>query len=66
MLNLLQSPGEGERYEILRSLLTGSILAPDVSLKEVAVQTAALVAADLVDLVARAKAASFDRAMRDR
>ncbi|EMD34491.1 hypothetical protein CERSUDRAFT_97749 [Gelatoporia subvermispora B] len=57
-----EAPGEAERHEILRSLLSESVLAPDVSLKEIAVQTAALVAADLVDLVSRARAASFDRA----
>ncbi|OCH95204.1 AAA-domain-containing protein [Obba rivulosa] len=60
-----EAPGEAERHEILRSLLKESNLSPDVSLKEISVQTAALVAADLVDLVTRAKAASVERAMRD-
>lgn len=39
-------------------------LAPDVSLLNLATQTAALVASDLVDLVTRAKVASLDRVMR--
>lgn len=42
--------------------VTGNIvLAPDVTLKSLATQTAALVAADLADLVARAKAAATAR-----
>ncbi|CDO74862.1 hypothetical protein BN946_scf185004.g12 [Trametes cinnabarina] len=56
-----EAPGEAERYGILLSILADSNLAPDVSVKEVAVQTAALVAADLVDLVSRAKAAAVQR-----
>ncbi|KAI0781289.1 AAA-domain-containing protein [Trametes elegans] len=56
-----EAPGEAERYNILLSILADSTLAPDVSLTDLAVQTAALVAADLVDLVARAKAAAVQR-----
>lgn len=46
---------------MLETALQGSALSPDVSVKSVATQTAALVAADLVDLVQRAKLASTDR-----
>ena len=46
-------------------MLAGVTLAPDVSLKELAVQTAALVAADLVDLVSRAKFAAIQRCTSD-
>ena len=45
----------------MMSTLQDCALAPDVSVKDLAVQTAALVAADLVDLVARAKSASILR-----
>ena len=58
---VFEAPGEAERYDILLSILAGSTLAPDVSIKDLAVQTAALVAADLVDLVARAKSAAILR-----
>lgn len=59
----IEAPNEAERLEILKTAVAGhgAILAPDVSLKDVATQTAALVAADLADLVARAKMASVDR-----
>ncbi|TBU46999.1 AAA-domain-containing protein [Dichomitus squalens] len=58
---VFEAPGEAERYNILLSALADSTLAPDVSVKDLAVQTAALVAADLVDLVARAKSAAIVR-----
>ncbi|KAH9830946.1 AAA-domain-containing protein [Rhodofomes roseus] len=61
----LEAPGEAERHEILNSLLRSHIVAPDVSVKDVAVQTAALVAADLVNLVSRAQAAAAERAAKD-
>ncbi|RDB21464.1 Peroxisomal biogenesis factor 6 [Hypsizygus marmoreus] len=56
-----EAPGEGERYEILTCSLVDSVLAPDVSISSLAIQTAALVASDLVDLVARAKFAAIER-----
>ncbi|KAI0747694.1 AAA-domain-containing protein [Daedaleopsis nitida] len=62
---VFEAPGEAERYEILRSILADRTLAPDVSVKDLAVQTAALVAADLVDLVARATSASIQRSMHE-
>ncbi|KAI1788454.1 AAA-domain-containing protein [Ganoderma leucocontextum] len=58
---VFEAPGEAERYDILMSALADSTLAPDVSVKDLAVQTAALVAADLVDLVSRAKSAAILR-----
>ncbi|KAF8078217.1 AAA-domain-containing protein [Lyophyllum atratum] len=56
-----EAPGEEERYEILRCSLVDYILSADVSLRSLATQTAALVASDLVDLVARARFASIER-----
>jgi peroxin-6 len=46
---------------MLTIALRGAHLSPDVSLKHLATQTAALVAADLVDLVTRARLASAER-----
>ncbi|KAI0948498.1 hypothetical protein AcV7_009223 [Taiwanofungus camphoratus] len=60
-----EAPSESERYDILVSLLSDDLLGPDVSLRDLAVQTAALVAADLVTLVHRARSASIKRAMRN-
>ncbi|KAJ8469011.1 hypothetical protein ONZ51_g9275 [Trametes cubensis] len=60
---VFEAPGETERHAILLSALANCTLAPDVSVKDLAVQTAALVAADLVDLVNRAKAAAIQRSL---
>ncbi|GAA6055837.1 hypothetical protein JCM3770_004784 [Rhodotorula araucariae] len=59
----IEAPGEPERLAILRSLTASDLLAPDVSLRSLAVQTAALVANDLVDLVRRARAAAAERVL---
>ncbi|GAA5990325.1 hypothetical protein JCM10908_007319 [Rhodotorula pacifica] len=59
----LEAPGEPERLAILRRLTAGDLIAPDVSLRALAVQTAALVATDLVDLVRRARSAAVERVM---
>lgn len=59
-----EAPSEGARQEILNCLLSNATLAPDVSLSALALQTAALVASDLVDFVARTKSASIERAIR--
>lgn len=61
----LEAPGEAERHEILDCLLDDLIVAPDVSVKEIAIQTAALVAADLANLVSRTKTAAVERAVKD-
>lgn len=63
IVDVPQAPNEAERLQVLSTAVTqsGLILGPDVSLKDVATQTAALVAADLVDLVARARLASIER-----
>ncbi|THG96832.1 hypothetical protein EW026_g5078 [Hermanssonia centrifuga] len=58
---VFEVPEEGERHVILESLVHDVPLAPDVSLKEIAVQTAALVASDIVDLVVRGQHASVQR-----
>ncbi|BGP35154.1 peroxisomal assembly protein [Rhodotorula toruloides] len=57
----IQAPAEPERLAILRNLTASDIISPDVSLRSLAVQTAALVANDLVDLVRRARAAAAER-----
>ncbi|BGP19899.1 hypothetical protein JCM10213_008627 [Rhodosporidiobolus nylandii] len=59
----IEAPAEPERLAILRNLTSSDILAPDVSLRSLAVQTAALVANDLVDLVRRARAAAAERVL---
>ncbi|GAA5903296.1 AAA family ATPase peroxin 6 [Sporobolomyces salmoneus] len=59
----IEAPGEPERLAILQNLTSSEHLAPDVSLRSLAVQTAALVANDLVDLVRRAKAAAAERVL---
>ncbi|KDQ59383.1 hypothetical protein JAAARDRAFT_153154 [Jaapia argillacea MUCL 33604] len=59
-----QVPSEIERLDILSSLLLDVPTSPDVSPSMVARQTAALVAGDIVDLVARAKYASIERVVQ--
>ena len=61
-----QAPEEGERQRILDGLTQGLNLSPDVSLKDYAVQTAALVPLDLVDLVSRSEYAYLKRATHAR
>ncbi|KAJ7191062.1 AAA-domain-containing protein [Mycena pura] len=57
-------PNEAERHEILRSLLSETVLSPDVSLSKLATETAALVAGDIANLVRRAESLSVGRASR--
>ena len=64
--NSPQAPGELERQEILTTLVRDMHVAPDVSLEDYAIQTAALVPCDLVDLVSRSRYAYLKRAMRTR
>nr|ASF90227.1 hypothetical protein SPAR01853 [Bartheletia paradoxa] len=59
-----EAPGEPERLDILQTTLATTPIAPDVSLKSIATQTAALVASDLGDLVARARLAAMDRVLK--
>ncbi|KAF8876037.1 AAA-domain-containing protein [Gymnopilus junonius] len=59
-----EAPQEGERLEILQCLLANEMVASDVSLQNLATQTAALLAGDLRDLVIRAKSASIARAIQ--
>jgi peroxin-6 len=54
-------PGDSERLDTLSALLRETTLSSDVLLDSLAVQTAALVARDLVDLVGRAENAALDR-----
>lgn len=62
ILMISQAPNEEERLEILQALLWNSTLAADISLKDLARQTAALIAIDLSDLVFRAKLSALERA----
>ncbi|KAJ1019971.1 hypothetical protein NDA16_004252 [Ustilago loliicola] len=55
------APNEAERRAMLEITMQGSILGPDVELKGLATQTAALVAADLVNLASRSRLASVSR-----
>nr|CAG8450293.1 2321_t:CDS:10 [Entrophospora candida] len=57
----IEAPSEPVRLAILKQLTSDTPLGPDVSLTSLATQTAALVAKDLVDLVARAGLASIER-----
>lgn len=57
----INAPDENTRLQILQNLLRDSPLAPDISLSNLATQTAALVAKDLVDLVGRAGVLSLQR-----
>jgi peroxin-6 len=56
-----QAPDERERLQIIRSILSQTSIAADVDLESIAVQTAALVAQDLVSLVQRASSAAVSR-----
>lgn len=58
---MIDAPSEAERLAMLKGLLRHDILAPDVSLKSLAVQSAALVACDLVNMVDRARLAYVAR-----
>ncbi|KAF7295187.1 AAA domain-containing protein [Mycena indigotica] len=57
-----EAPNEDERREMLRILLSGTPLAPDVSLSRLATETAALVASDLTSLVQTAESRAVARA----
>jgi len=57
----LQAPGEALRCSMLQDILSQDTLTPDVSIKSLAVQTAALVAGDLVDLAHRARITAVQR-----
>ncbi|KAJ7081533.1 P-loop containing nucleoside triphosphate hydrolase protein [Mycena crocata] len=59
-----EAPNEVERHDMLRSLVAGNVLAPDVSLSKLATETAALVAGDIASLVQRAESISIERASR--
>ncbi|KAA1133328.1 peroxisomal assembly protein [Puccinia graminis f. sp. tritici] len=60
----IEAPSEAERLEIIKELLRKDSLAPDVSLKSIALETAGLVANDLVHLVAQARMAAVTRARK--
>ncbi|POW11224.1 hypothetical protein PSTT_05392 [Puccinia striiformis] len=58
----IEAPSEAERLEIIKELFRKDLLAPDVSLKSMALETAGLVANDLVHLVTQARMAAVTRA----
>ncbi|KAF8491938.1 AAA-domain-containing protein [Gautieria morchelliformis] len=58
-----EAPAELERLEILTQLLVDVPRAPDVSIKAIATQTAAMVAADLANLVTLTRSISLKRVM---
>ncbi|KAI8445291.1 P-loop containing nucleoside triphosphate hydrolase protein [Phakopsora pachyrhizi] len=55
------SPSEDERLMILKELTNDDNLSPDLDLKSVALESAGLVASDLVQLVSSARSASISR-----
>ncbi|KAF7722547.1 peroxisomal assembly protein [Apophysomyces ossiformis] len=57
----IEAPDEKARYQILENLTYECPIAPDVSLKSLATQTAALVSKDLVDLVGRTGVLALQR-----
>ncbi|KAL1743282.1 P-loop containing nucleoside triphosphate hydrolase protein [Schizophyllum fasciatum] len=59
-----EAPDEATRLAMLEILVAGLSISPDVSVAHLAQQTAALVAANLKDLVRHAKAAAIGRTMR--
>ncbi|PLW50684.1 hypothetical protein PCASD_00713 [Puccinia coronata f. sp. avenae] len=61
----IEAPSEAERLEIIQELLRRDLLAPDVSLKSIALETAGLVANDLVHLVSQARMAAVTRARKE-
>jgi peroxin-6 len=60
----IEAPDEKTRLQILENLTFACPLAPDVSMSSLATQTAALVAKDLVDLVARSGLLALQRINR--
>ncbi|ORZ23089.1 P-loop containing nucleoside triphosphate hydrolase protein [Absidia repens] len=61
---VIEAPDEKARLQILKNLTYSCPLAPDVSMSSLATQTAALVAKDLVDLVARTGLLALQRINR--
>lgn len=57
----LEAPNESERYAMLQICLQDATLSADVDVHNLATQTAALVASDLIDLVSKAQMACVDR-----
>ncbi|KAI5124021.1 hypothetical protein M0805_003853 [Coniferiporia weirii] len=57
-------PSESERCGILKSMLNGEDFASDVSVKNMAVQTAALTDSDLTDFIFQAHLCEVDRIMK--
>ncbi|KAI8085978.1 P-loop containing nucleoside triphosphate hydrolase protein [Halteromyces radiatus] len=61
---VIEAPDEKTRLQILKNLTHACPLAPDVSMSNLATQTAALVAKDLADLVARTGVLALQRIYR--
>ncbi|EIW71793.1 hypothetical protein TREMEDRAFT_43062 [Tremella mesenterica DSM 1558] len=61
----LQAPNEEQRATVIRNALQDKEVAPDVDLKQLAIQTAALRPGDILSLTRRASDVAFDRAMKE-
>ncbi|TCD67646.1 peroxisomal assembly protein [Steccherinum ochraceum] len=61
----METPEDSERLDILEGLLEETAINPDVSVKELATETAAFVSRDLFDLTLRAKNSSVKHIMTD-
>eukprot|EP00833_Pecoramyces_ruminatium_P004196 jgi/Orpsp1_1/1178228/evm.model.c7180000064500.1 len=57
----INNPSESERLNIIRFITKGIPLAPDISIKNLATQTAAFVAKDISDLFARSGSFALER-----
>ncbi|KIJ27843.1 hypothetical protein M422DRAFT_235875 [Sphaerobolus stellatus SS14] len=60
---VFEVPNETERLTIINNLLANVSLSPDISLKNIATQTAAMVASDLVNLIELAQSTALKRTM---
>ncbi|KLO07022.1 AAA-domain-containing protein [Schizopora paradoxa] len=57
-------PNEREREDILKAASEGDVLGADVSLKNLATQTAALTFSDILDLISRSRLCCIERTMK--
>ncbi|THH31360.1 hypothetical protein EUX98_g2823 [Antrodiella citrinella] len=60
----METPEDSERFDILQSLLGETALNPDVSIRDLATETAAFVGRDLFDLTLRAKNSSVKNTLK--
>jgi hypothetical protein len=65
-LSSVEAPSEIARYELIRGLLSDTKIAPDISLRALALQTAAFSAVDLEFCVEQAKLFALERATQQK